>query len=266
MTDNELLFHYGIDFQNRAIYFGGIYNSTINEDGDTHEVNQMTVEICVRAVHKMAKSSKKPISIYMQSYGGDVYALLYLVDVILTTPCQFKFYGGGAIMSAATLIMAVCDERYLYPSARLLFHAGNSIYCGSQVDNEIQLEEERKIQKYLYDIYAKNSLFPAEFWEELCKRDLHITAQEAVQLGIADAVIEPLKRGNLRKIRTKNIQQKINPKKINNLVSNLFRRIKNHNIKKLQIHVPNDPVDPKINVEEDISQGDSGEVQEKENK
>ncbi|MEM4360402.1 MAG: ATP-dependent Clp protease proteolytic subunit [Candidatus Bilamarchaeaceae archaeon] len=256
MSEYELLFNYGIDMQARAIYFGGEYGDPSEE---THTVSQTTIEMMVRAIHKMAAANKKPINIYMQSYGGDPYAMLYLVDTILSTPCQFRFFGGGIIASAATWIMAVCDERYLYGSTRLLFHNGTTVHAGTQTDAEIKLEEESRLQRFLEKIYAQNSKMPVAFWHEICKRDVYMTAEEAVQLGIADAIIEPLKRGKFRALRASNYKKGNDKKTVQALIKKIFDRIKVPIIKNLKIQIPSDPIDDSLVIEKDVEK-DAEEV------
>src|SRR5271170_5768045 len=112
LTDSLI---HGIDLKTRRIYFGRFLDDGDDNPGD---FTQASIELAIRALHKMSLDAPgKPIEIHMNSYGGDPYAMLRLYDEILSCPCQVKFYGGGAIMSAATWIMAVCDERYLYPNA-----------------------------------------------------------------------------------------------------------------------------------------------------
>lgn len=230
MDNNQLnlLMQYGIDINGRAIYFGGAYSDVnmIEGSGSTHEVNQITIEMAVRAIHYMARQSSEPISIYLQSYGGDPYAMLYLLDTILTTPVKFIFYGGGAIMSSATWVMAVCDERYLYPHTRLLFHNGSTSFSGTHTDAELKMEEESRLQEMLEEIYAQNSKMPAEFWHEICKRDLFITAEEAVILGIADAIVNIADRSAYRAKRDMHLKSQSGSKELNKLTKELFKRIK----------------------------------------
>lgn len=249
MNDNSLLFDYGIDLIGRNIYFGGTHGTSDSSSDSTHDFNQMTVEMVVRAIHKMSSANKKPIKIHMQSYGGDAYALLYLVDVILSTPCQFKFYGGGAIMSAATWVMAVCDERYLYPSTRVLIHNGSVGHFGNKTDAEIKLHEENYLQDYLEKLYEKNSRMPASFWREVCKRDLYISAEEAIKLGLADAIIEPLSRGAFRSLRIQNFKKKVNKKEMQVLIDSLFQRIKAPVVKSLSLQVPEEKIDHSLIIE-----------------
>src|SRR5271154_6324306 len=97
----EVLIH-GIDLKARRIYFGVATDWVETDLGD---FNQTSVEIAIRALHRMVQDAPgKPIEIHMNSTGGDPYSMLRLHDEILSCPCQVKFYGGGSIMSAATWI------------------------------------------------------------------------------------------------------------------------------------------------------------------
>src|SRR5579884_1310692 len=175
LTDSLI---YGIDLKNRRIYFGVPIDWSQEDQGD---FTQASVELAIRSMHRMALDAPgKPIELHMNSYGGDMYAMLRLHDEILSCPCQVKFYGGGAIMSAATWIMAVCDERYLYPHATVMVHDGWEDCTGKHTDSQITAAEMKRLQDVLYEIYTANSRMPKEFWEDVCQRDVYLTASEAV--------------------------------------------------------------------------------------
>jgi len=113
-TELENLLIYGVDLKRRTIHFGMPLDREPEEGDGQTDFTQTAVEITVRAIRSMeADHPKKPISLYMNSFGGEVDQMLYLKSVIEASTCQFKFYGGGIVQSAATWIMAVCDERYL---------------------------------------------------------------------------------------------------------------------------------------------------------
>jgi hypothetical protein len=181
----------------------------------------------------------------MNSYGGDPYAMLRLHDEILSSSAQIKFFGGGAIMSAATWIMACCDERYLYPNATVMVHDGSEGYEGKHTDVQVNAAESKRLQDLLYDIYTNNSRMPKEFWQDVCQRDLYITASEAVSLGLADKIIEPKKRGNLRKARQ--IGLKKTPENMRKLINSMYERINKVKIPKIELNEPvKEPVDPSV--------------------
>lgn len=245
---NDLL-SYGIDLKNRRIYFGRPIETAEDDPGD---FSGTTVELAIRMMHKMAVDAPgKPIEIHMSSYGGDTYALLRLHDEILACPCQIKFFGGGAIMSAATWILACCDERYLHQNATIMVHDGSVFFDGKHTDVQIGAAEDKRLQELLYDIYSNNTRMPREFWKEVCQRDLYLTAEEAIMLGLADKIVEPKKRGNLRKVRYATQKKPPNSGELNKLVSRLYSRINKANVPKITLNpVTKDPSDPSVFVDD----------------
>ena len=248
-TELSDIVSYGIDFKNRRVYFG------VNLDTADDEPSAFTpasVEYAIRAIHKMASDSpNKPIEIHMSSFGGDPYSMLRLHDEILACPCQVKFVGGGAIMSAATWIMAVCDERVLHPNTTIMVHDGSEEFGGKHTDTQITAAEMKRLQDLLYDIYAANSRMPKSFWEDVCQRDLYLTAKEAVTLGLADKILESKKRGNLRKSRQAIMRAKINNSEMRKLVGSIYGRINKVKVPKIELNMPvKEPVDPAIFIED----------------
>ena len=90
---------------------------------------------------------------------------------------------------------------------------------------------------------------PAEFWNEFVGRDLWLSAEEAISLGLADKIIEPKKRGNLRKVRMSAFKNVNNTKNLSEITDRLLTRIyANKNIK-IELHIPTEQFDKNIVVE-----------------
>ena len=247
LTDNLA---YGVDLKNRRIYFGvNLDSADVNESTD---FTMSSVEYAIRALHRMASDFPgKPIEIHMCSYGGDPYAMLRLYDEIHSCPCQIKFFGSGAIMSSATWIMAGCDERYLQPNATVMVHDGSDGFEGKHTDGQIQAAEMKRLQDKLYQIYADNSRMPVEFWADVCQRDLYLTAGEAVSFGLADKIIEPKKRGNLRKVRYAALKKEIDNKEMNKLLKEVYTRINKVKVPRLELNeIKKELADPNLVVDE----------------
>jgi ATP-dependent protease ClpP protease subunit len=235
----------GIDLKNRRIYFGALLESHHDSGSD---FNWHNIELCIRAIHMMeSQAPHKPIEIHMSSCGGDPLDMLRLIDCIEYSTCQFKFFGGGRIMSAATWIMACCDERYLYKNTTVLIHDSPSdggILLPSQLSNmNIDVDHENKLQNRLNQIYADNSRMPKEFWDEIVKRDTLLSAEETVMLGLADKVLEPKKRGNLRKVRQASLAKHPDSKDLNKLIKDLRHRTYMPKSSKIELHIPEEQED-----------------------
>lgn len=230
-------FEYGIDLQNRRIYFG-----TLDTDDDANQFNFGTVQQAIRGIDKLLTISNKPIELHFASYGGDPYALLGLVDKMLESPCKFIFYGRGAVMSSTTWIMVVADERYLAENTTVLLHDGKvGLNVEKTTDVEVDVEENNRLQKLLEKIYADNSYLDSNFYKAVCRRNLFLTAHETIKLGLADAIIPYKKRGQFRSgVRKKTFSSPPTKSVMGQLVDKLFRRIKLDAPKSLTIDVKKD--------------------------
>jgi enoyl-CoA hydratase/carnithine racemase len=176
-----------------------------------------------------------------------------LYDVIQACSCQIIFIGGGVIASSATWIMAGADKRLLYPNTKILIHDGPSgvvtAIPAKAIDLAIDADDQAKIQKRLNEIYAKNSRMPVEFWTEFTKRDLWLSAEEAIMLGLADEIIEPKKRGNLRKSRIAALKNNANVRGLKSLVKTIKDRVyANKNIT-LEIKLPEEEFDKNLTID-----------------
>lgn len=249
LTDNLA---YGVDLKNRRIYFG--VNLDMGDVSESTDFCASSVEMAVRAMHRMASEApNKPIELHMSSYGGDTYAMLRLHDEILACPCQVKFFGSGPVMSSASFIMSVCDERNLQPNTVVMVHELSSGGGGKHTDIKIDAAENMRLMNQLCSIYEANSRMPKEFWLDICQRDVYLTAGEAVSLGLADKIIEPKKRGNLRKARQAAMKKEVDAKEMKDLVKSLYDRTNRTRIPKIEFNdIKKEPADPHLFVDDSI--------------
>jgi len=260
----EKIISTGVDFKNRRIYFGDIGN----EDTDFNWTN---VELVVRAIHKMCETSKNskkapaPIELHMSSDGGNTYDMMKLYDAIHTCTAQIKFYGSGYIQSSAVWIMASCDERYLHQNTVIMLHKG---YGGinsddNEVDMQISAGFNRNTTKKMCQMLADNSRMPADYWDMVLSRDLHLSAEEAIMLGLADKIIPYQKRGNLRRMRTALFNKEIDQDAMDELISRINKRVHLPSSMNVSLHIPKERADKNVVVgefeEEDVNNQHSEE-------
>lgn len=242
----------GIDIRNRRIYFGNIGDG---EDGS--EFAWDSVERAIRAIHVLASANKQPIEIYMNSGGGSSIDMMRMYDEILACPCKVVFVGGGQISSSATWIMSACDERYLHKNTMVLLHDGNSSSDGNHTDFLIDASWAENHMDDLYRMYESNSRMSFDFWADVCQRDVILTAEEAVLFGLADKIIEPLKRGNLRRSRINSMKKMPEDKVMKALVKDVYRRTRRRrNLNKIDISLPVEQYDDSVIEIEELTNED----------
>lgn len=253
-TNEELDFIFidGLDCKGRTVFWGK--EKGVADEDESNDFHGTNVDRVVRSLHILSALNHQPITLKMNSVGGSLHDAFYLVDEILACPCQIIFVGGGEICSAATLIMAICDERYVHANADIMIHELTSGTSGKYSNMSVDIRLCKDVMENLAKIYSENSLMSKDFYTEMLGsgRDIFITAEECVTLGLADAIIEPLKRGNLRKKRSKHLSKIPNARKINQITQSICKRANiKQAIKEVTAQLPAaEQVDPNIIIEE----------------
>jgi len=222
----EMLFENGVDFENRMIFFGT--NSHLDSDEYGGFTIQSAEKVC-RALIAMEKANPDlPIQLHVTSQGGDIYALVKIIDTIEALKCPVHFIGSGIIASSAAYLMCVCDERKLYKNSTVMIHSlRDSEGDGETYENlKVAAKERESVQEKLNKVLEENSLVPKKIWTELISRDLYLTPRECVTLGICDEIISSERRTKFRDKRVAQLIKTSGKKKtILNLIQSLFNRI-----------------------------------------
>jgi len=233
-SELEIYLQYGIDFKQRRIYFG----DTVGDSDVTAE----SVGTAVRAMDRMIdEDPSKTIQIHVASYGGDPYMALGLYDKIQEAPCKVEFYGRGAIMSAAVIIMCACDERFLAENATVMLHEGSSNPGERNVtDLAISSEEDARLNGLICGMLADRTFVSSsDFWLNIARRDLYISPSEALFLGLADRVLARRKRGNHRKAAAYLFKtNKPSKRQLQSIFNKLSSRVRNVDITNVTVRMP----------------------------
>lgn len=151
----------------------------INRQDDVNSTNKAVFE-------------RKPIKVIIDSFGGDCYSGMALVNVILTSKTPVHTYCYGKAMSMGLEIFAVGHKRFAHKHATLMQHqlAGGSI--GKLNDMIESVSQKIKLQEMLDSILVEHSNIPMEKLDSLraTKTDWFFTGEEAVELGVVDELIK----------------------------------------------------------------------------
>lgn len=138
---------------------------------------------------------EKDVSIYINSPGGSVYAGLGIYDTMqyiqsdVSTICT----GMAASMAAVLLVAGAKDKRFALKHSRVMIHQPMGGIQGQASDIEITSREILKLKKELYTIISEHSGQPYDKVYQDSDRDYWMTAQEAVDYGMIDRVLEKSK-------------------------------------------------------------------------
>lgn len=157
------------------------------------DVNHHTANIIVaQLLHLAYENPDEDIKFYINSPGGSVYDGLAIYDTMNYIKPDVQTIGIGlqASMGAFLLSSGTKGKRFVLPSSRIMIHQPSSGTRGKITDQEIDLRESIFLKNELNRILAKNTGQKLAKIEKDVDRDYWMSAQEAVDYGLVDQVIE----------------------------------------------------------------------------
>ena len=158
----------------------------------TGEINKdLADEIARELLILDSEDPKAPITMYIDSPGGDVDAGFAIYDMIRFISAPVNLVGMGLIASAATLILlAVPKERRVgLPNSRYLIHQPLGGYRGVATDIEIYAKDMEKIRAKLNKIISEATGTDLEKVTKDTDRDYWLDSDEAVTYGLISKII-----------------------------------------------------------------------------
>jgi len=139
------------------------------------------------------------IHFYINSPGGSVSAGLAVYDTMQFIRPKVATYCIGMAASMGSLLLMAGDKgkRFCLPNGRVLLHQPlmGGVMQGQATDLGIQAKEMLKTRTRLYDIMSKHTGQSTEKVATDCERDYWIDAQESMEYGVVDSVLEHLPEG-----------------------------------------------------------------------
>lgn len=142
-----------------------------------------------------AEAPGEPITFYINTPGGSITAGMAIFDTIklISSPVKVVVTGMAASMGSILLSAPAKGNRYLFPHARVMIHQPLIMgqFQGPATDINIQAQEMERTREELNRILSEASGQPIEKIEKDTDRDFYLTAEEAIEYGLADAIITP---------------------------------------------------------------------------
>ena len=139
---------------------------------------------------------KAEISMYVNSPGGSVSAGLGIVDTMRFIPCPVATYviGQAASMGSVIACSGTKGRRFALPHAENLMHQPliNGVIEGQATDLEIHAKHILRLREKLYQLYSENTGQTKERIHADCDRDKWLNAQEMLEYGLIDKVLDRL--------------------------------------------------------------------------
>ena len=139
-----------------------------------------------------AEDPGKDIQLYINSPGGSVTAGMAIYDTMnyIKSDVSTICIGMAASMGAFLLSGGAKGKRYALPNAEIMIHQPSGGSRGMASDMKIVADQILKTKAKLNEILAKNTGKPIDVIERDTDRDNYMTAQEALEYGLIDSIIE----------------------------------------------------------------------------
>lgn len=184
-------------------------NQEIKSDGDvsllyrspiTVTVNKFNEESAHQFKNDMIKaqnSGQKIIPIEIDSYGGEVYSLLKMIDVIKASSIPVATICIGKAMSCGAILLTFGAEghRYMAPSSTVMIHDVSSGSWGKVEDIKTDAKEVDRLNQFVYRMMANNCGKDSEYFlkivHEKSHADWYLDAEEAKKHNVVNHLRVP---------------------------------------------------------------------------
>ncbi len=157
------------------------------------EVNDATASLVIaQLLFLEGQDSSKDISLYINSPGGSVSAGLAIYDTMQYIKCDVSTIcmGMAASMGAFLLSSGAKGKRYILPNAEVMIHQPLGGARGQATEIEIAAKHILQTKERLNRILAQNTGKPIETIAKDTDRDNWLTAEQAVEYGLVDKVMQ----------------------------------------------------------------------------
>jgi len=154
--------------------------------------DEVANSIVAQLLFLQSEDPKADIHLYVNSPGGSVTAGLAIYDTMQFVTCDVATYciGQAASMGAVLLTAGARGKRHALPNARIMIHQPLAGMEGTAEEILIHAKEFQKVRDRLNNILLKHTGHPLEKIKQDTDRDRFMAAEEALEYGLIDQVIE----------------------------------------------------------------------------
>ncbi len=156
---------------------------------------QITKEVAERVATKLLlmdrESQTEPITLYINSPGGDVDAGYGIFDMARFVTAPVRCISAGLTASAAVIVLLAAPKelRLSLPNSRFLMHQPSTGVRGSTEDIQIEATEILKMSQRINQLIADETGQKVEKVEKDTRRNYWINAEEARQYGLISRIV-----------------------------------------------------------------------------
>ncbi|RYZ55702.1 MAG: ATP-dependent Clp protease proteolytic subunit [Sphingobacteriales bacterium] len=154
-------------------------------------IDDQVANLIVAQLLYLDSENHAPISMYINSPGGMVYAGLAIYDTMkrLKSPVSTVSVGFTGSMATVILSTGAAGKRYALPHSTVHMHPSSGGAKGYTEDVRIAYREQERLQGQIFHLMARHAGRTVEEVEDAFRRDRFMNAEEARLFGLVDEVL-----------------------------------------------------------------------------
>jgi len=180
------------DLYNEIDYGVSIKDSVVYLHGDIMLGNLFDFISKVRLIleHRPEEAKEEPITLLLNTNGGDVYEALGIIDYIQTLSIPVNVIARGRAMSTGAMILcAGTGLRAASKNTTIMVHEASANIMGKSADIKANAEHIDELEEDFYKLMADKTNQDEDYWRKACRKDFYMTAEKAKELGLIDEVL-----------------------------------------------------------------------------
>ena len=155
--------------------------------------DQVANAILAQLLFLNSQDPDRDINLYINSPGGQITSGLAIFDTMrmITAPVSTIAVGMAASMATILLTAGTKGKRHALPNATIHLHQPLGGVQGQAADIEIEAREILRMRDLLNSVLRQQTKMTDEQIARYTDRNMYLTAQQAVEVGLIDAVLEP---------------------------------------------------------------------------
>jgi ATP-dependent Clp protease, protease subunit len=162
-----------------------------------NEFSEASAKTFATEVSKLIDAGQQLVPVVVDSYGGDVYALLSMIDTLDACGVPVLTFASGKAMSCGAVLLACGTRgmRFAAPSSTIMLHEVSSVAWGKNADIKADAAETERLNTILLrtldERAGRKKGYFAKLYAQASRVDLFLSPQQARKHGLIDGVGTP---------------------------------------------------------------------------
>ena len=170
----------------QSVCYSDKVNRTIYISGDI----ELPMASRFRRLFKaLEHAAQDPITVEINTPGGDEYAGMLIMDTIMLSKCKVVTRATGMAMSMGACILIAGDKRECLPMTSIMIHQGTCGVYARMEEFDVEVTELKRWEDRLWDLFDERTGKEKGFWKGLCAgKNKYMDAKEAAELKVVDKI------------------------------------------------------------------------------